>query len=61
MLTLSGGARTTAGCEAGAEYLGAAENLEDAAECRKAAAGGAATFSSRQLAGRGCQAASNKS
>jgi hypothetical protein len=31
-LTSSGGERTTAGWEAGAEYLGAAENLEDAAE-----------------------------
>ena len=37
-LTSSGGARTTAGWEAGAEYLGAAGNLKDAAECRKAAA-----------------------
>ena len=40
MLTSSGGARTTAGCEAEAEYLGAAGNLEDAAECRKATAEG---------------------
>ena len=36
----SSGASTTAGWEAGAEYLGAAGNFKDAAECRKAAAEG---------------------